>query len=355
MNIDYSFTSSHDFGTDSTFEDLHLGLQSPFPSFQNFNPLSPLFPPEIDPKSNSVPSFLGRASFPDMATQPESLLERLSVMETNLVDPASTIFVNMPLAIGWKFQEETLTLDSYSKCIGRLSVLSTELYEHSTTIPSLAIYEPNTPEEELDDAMNPPKIYRLDETFRVSQEMIDIYPTVLNVCSPRHQSNKATCFLGSPSNLDSSKSISVDHSTILLALSCHLRLIEIFDGLLTHMGICVETQGVSCTSYDKRVILHAPVVKIGNFEPPQASAVPMQMLLIVQLVSQLSNYASELVAKIKALRDHEKSIRDGVSDMSQATFALSLAAAENVSEKAKAINKTLAALRNQMLGSGLLA
>lgn len=325
-------------------------MQSPFSSF-DINPVSPL-PSSFTTKPDTIP-VLNRPPVPFSYHLPRPQVQaQTSLMDMKLVEPDSTQFGNIPIAIGWKFQRQTLSLDTVGRCVGRLSSLSNVLYEHSLTLPPLTVYEPSTPEEDLDRVINPPVEYHLDETFRLTQEMIDIYPTVINLCSvglsiPLVNAGSSV----RPESLNIPKSKVVDHSTLLLGLSCHLRLIDIYDALFAHMQVCVFHRG---DIPNINVVFVAPVIKIGNFVPPQSSSVPMQMLLFIQLASQLSSYSADLVAAIKALQDGDDMARNETSS-ANCISAFTLATAESVSEKAEGMTKTLADLRHQILDSGLLA
>jgi hypothetical protein len=70
---------------------------------------------------------------------------------------------------------------SVTQCIRQLSELSIGLFEHSNTIPPQSIHDLAPEDEMYQDTMNDRardySSYRVDDTFRLTQELIDLYPS----------------------------------------------------------------------------------------------------------------------------------------------------------------------------------
>ncbi|CAG8949985.1 hypothetical protein HYFRA_00004317 [Hymenoscyphus fraxineus] len=161
--------------------------------------------------------------------------------------------------------------------------------------------------------------YALEDTCRLTQALIDIYPSFLEsfITHPLPQipntnqscpSNRLTNTDIEPSQLSlpdpcGSKKAhenSLDHSSILLIISAHLRLIGIYEVLLHHMRMCFKPSGTDMNS--RHVTLETariPKLKVGGYVPPPSAAVPMQMLLFVNFGSQLFRFATDLACGIQ--------------------------------------------------------
>lgn len=274
-----------------------------------------------------------------------------------------------PLPTAWMVGNATPILESGSvgECVRKLSQLSSDLYEHSQTIPPLSIHDPNHPSQEKD-FQNDPQ-YFLEETFRLTQGLVDIYPAFLNTFLGHTSAQISTPpFSSSDNSPESSTSDSpeiigdaspprrqrppLDHSSILLILSCHIRIIEIYEGLFKHMEVCIKQKGTPLTR--RQEMMKVPQLSIGTFVPPPSSAIPMQMLLLIQFSSQLFNYAAELASEIDTEVEGDQ---NGVqaSPLEATTLALTRAAVANVKDRASFMTENLGTMRGMMLHSGLLA
>jgi hypothetical protein len=217
--------------------------------------------------------------------------------------------------------------------------------------------------------------YSIDELFQLTQDLIDVYPSFLNALFGTQVSSAST-----PSSMTDSSGVSndtntstppdqtsragpmlvprggsrkapPDHSSILLILSVHLRLIGVYEELFKHMSVCMNHKGEILTPGQMEVNLAAPQLRMGSYKPPPSSAIPMAMLLFVQFSSQLSNYATELAAEIQDSGEGEPHSSGAKSNPN----ALLRAAAEDVQKRAKNMADELCRVRNAMLNSGLLA
>ena len=264
---------------------------------------------------------------------------------------------------------------SVNKCIRQLSKLSISLFEHSNTIPPLTIHEPIPENEDQQETMNSRAKkyanYSVDETFRVTQELIDIYPSFLELFTKRQVSHSSKSSnvqrtLNSPVDAEQRfehfgpvaqpllNSVNLDHSSILLILSCHLRVIDIYEQLFKHMNACIELRGL--TSAQDEPTFMAPQLRIGSYVPPIAAAVPMQMLLLIHFATSLCDFAVELDGNI---REPETGCpgagnsQDGHSR--DEAKALSLVSAQKVKERATGMLQHLGSVRGLMLREGHLA
>lgn len=154
-----------------------------------------------------------------------------------------------------------------------------------------------------------------------------------------------------------SNPLHLDHSSILLILSCHLRLMDIYDQLFLHMKVCLKQRGSKGMEYNpKQAYFQAPKLTIGKFVPPPETAVPMQILLLVHFVTTLSDYATELEGHIRQPENGIASSRSFENDRSgNGVAALSLASAQKVKERATGMVQDLGFLRSSMQSEGIVA
>jgi hypothetical protein len=145
----------------------------------------------------------------------------------------------------------------------------------------------------------------------------------------------------------------LDHSSILLILACHLRLIGIYEALFKHMHACLKQREISWTQ--QQSTLNVAPLKIGSFEPPPSAAIPMQMLLLVQFASQLFNYAADLASELGVPEGGTPNSESSNGNSSDNSLALTRAAAENVRSRASNMSQELGFMRALMLQSGHLA
>ena len=139
-------------------------------------------------------------------------------------------------------------------------------------------------------------------------------------------------------------------------ISCHLRLISIYEVLFQHMHHCFDSKGADILPQQAR--LTAPQIKIGSYIPPSSATIPLQMLLLIQFASQLYMYAADLAAEIPALSVSTGSNASSSSSLGTAddqTMLLTKAAADNVKDKAQMMSQTIGDFRGRILASELLA
>jgi len=235
-------------------------------------------------------------------------------------------------------------------------------------MPPLSIHDPGPT-----DATKDYSSYSVDELFQLTQSVIDVYPCFLNTffgsqssqaSSPDSMTESSGGSTGTnastPQNQRSndepaqessriSRKAPPDHSSILLMLSCHLRLIGIYQHLFKHMKVCAEQKGIAHTPGQIQATFSVPQLRVGSYRPPPSSAIPMQMLLFVHFASQLSSYAADLATEVQG-QDIGESFSMRIDDQG----TLSRAAAEDVKGRAKDMFDELGKVRNKMVSMGLL-
>ena len=357
----------HDLLHDSTFGDMNFENQSEYsplefdlPSFPNFrgpdnkmnNPLqfrSP--PPTIDRSLDCSPFRRPFSPLPDPNLSPLHLA--VTLQNSQLPVWAGDVRKNQ---------------QSIGQCIRRLSDLSVRLYEHGATIPPQSIHNTIPENESYVDVMNArAKVYanyKVDDTLQLTQELIDVYPSFINIFA-RRKISQASHSSRTPTNFEPEKvcdqsgaslrpiapslsnPLALDHSSILLILSCHLRLIDIYDELFKHMQFCIDQKGAICASQQS---FSAPQLRIGNYVPPMTTSAPMQMFLLLHFATSLCDHAVELEECIREPGDRmESSLRSPNGRNADGMTALSLASAEKVKDRATGMLQHLSSLRTLML------
>jgi hypothetical protein len=356
-----TFPFSHDF-SDSTLNDLDLDNQVSFPQIDS-DGMAPGTHPEPLPKLAKQPQFRGE----DSSRTSNILFDPTP----NLAPPSARGPPWATTRYGHTF--ELLEPESEIDCIRKLSQLNIDLFEHSNSLPPLSIYD--TPPEDIarDSAYVGAKDYSkyvVEDTFRLTQSLVDLYPTFLNAFLPHptanNSSDNSSWLQGGMSNArfqasqypvprtaSSSQASSrppPDHSSIFLILACHMRVIDLYEALFKHMKLCLKQQGFAKTPQQVKV----PQLTIGSYAPPPSAAVPMQMLLVVQFASQLFNYSTDLASALggsEGVTPHSDSNCSAGDD----AFAATRAAVENVKSQTSSMSQEMSAMRVLLLNSGLLA
>lgn len=332
---------------ESNFYDLSWPNQTPFQLMDTGNLVAESVPKQSANLQNEFQSQMAPA-------QGQLFSPTTNGKICEVVQPRSSIQTSAEVS-------RVIELDSKSSCIQKLSQLNTELFEHSSTVPPLDIYTTST---NLEDYLIYRSKYSLEDTFRLTQSLIDMYPIFLNAFLPPPLAQSSSTngswliassdFENSQISLSPSRSTAdarksrLDHSSILLIISCHLRLISIYEALCNHMRMCFKEGGI--ITMPRQAIIEAPPLKIGNYCPPPSAAVGMQMLLLVQFGLQLYNYAAELASEIERC-GKESTTNDSphVRNESDDTLVLTRGAAEHVKSAALKMAQDLGAMRDQAL------
>ncbi|KAG0647640.1 Isoflavipucine cluster transcription factor [Hyphodiscus hymeniophilus] len=373
-------------------ESIDIGANWSYNSYDTFRPMvaDPSFVdmglvgqdelPQLDFTLPALPKYADKMDNvlqlcnPPFDLQSRGLLcsHKLNPVEPTLPSPSQPLLaVQTPKIPSWNgHSKEQPQQRSATHCIRQLSELSVSLFEHSNTIPPQSIHDPIPENEVYEEAMSlraqDYAYYTADETFRVTQELIDIYPSFIELFARRNvslpeESEAQTSPTGDqrvdrlgPIIPNFSNPERLDHASILLILSCHLRLLDIYDELFKHMEVCIEQRGIVCNP--RQATFSAPQLKIGNFTPPVTAAVSMQILMLVHFATSLCDYAVELDRQVQ---DSENGCANGEilpSDQGgDGARLLSVVSSRQVKERASAMLQHLSSLRALMLREGLMA
>jgi len=200
--------------------------------------------------------------------------------------------------------------------IRQLAEFSINLDHHASLIPPLAVHRLGS------DQRPSVPCFSLDRTFHLTQCLVDIYPEFIKTFVHKEQSDGRQppfeCLLTlEPSSLEPSLEPALDptpnlddtsrtgntapastsfssgqrsHASILLILSCHHRLIDIWESIFSHIyATPADTLGQHCQKF-----------KIGSFVPSTSSStVPLEIVMVAELATQLLERIQGLVDEIK--------------------------------------------------------
>ena len=359
--------------SDNSFVNMDLEAFGDF-SELSFNP--PQFPDYTDKMDNllhisrpQTPAFEGSFLDPSSAWP-------LDTLEANICSPPALVLApQSPQCILTGTINKQHQQWSATQCIRKLSELSISLFEHGKTIPPLSIHDP-VPENEkhLEKTKYEAQgfgSYSVDETFLLTQGLIDIYPLFIDMFARRktfhpNMSNvqrSSRCqqittdqrveqFGPVASSLSSP--LDLDHSSILLVLSCHSRLIDIYDQLFKHMKICLEDICIQSTVQQHSY--KAPQLRIGNYVPPAATAVPMQLLMLLHFATSLCTYAIELDEHVQERGNGHPSAGRNISGTDEEGMrALSGNSSRKIRERASAMLQHVNSLKGLILKGNLMS
>lgn len=183
-----------------------------------------------------------------------------------------------------------------------LSDLNVELFTLSSSIP-----KPPTSTSQPLSWKN--KDFAIDKTFQLSQKLIE----VLDKLYPRYRTTARDCstlqYTKEPEFLN--QSISFDHASLLLVLSCYQRLIEAYNDIFGNMQACLDR---SATTMPEDYV-QMPNMKVGSFSLPNSSA--LQITLVLQLARHLLQRMGVI---IKALDQSRGAVSDDMNDLISLTF-----------------------------------
>ena len=179
------------------------------------------------------------------------------------------------------FCSETISANSSLSTLSiirELSNLNVKLYAHASSIPK----PPNSATEPLSWK---DKDFAMDQTFELSQSMI----ALLNRLSPpRYMENSLN---NSPKfgslNPQSSHPLAdpespcIDQASMLIILSCHMRLMETYDYIFRNMQACLDRSSIMAPED----YVSLPSVSVGSFSFPPTSA--MQLTMVLHCASEI--------------------------------------------------------------------
>ena len=254
-----------------------------------------------------------------------------------------------------------------------LNKLNLDLYNHKSTIPSQSIHDfelkDNLP---MGRGAEQWRKYPLDDTFQLTQTLVNLYPRFMETFMTTPPTFPITSCLGDnaqgsipngsiyghtiahpgarPREASSPASVAIDHSSVFLLVSCHTCLIEIYEEILQHSVHCEDNIGIT-----KESEFLSPALKLGKYAPPLSVAIPMLMLMLDQMASQLLDHANTLVACLEELRSNIENRNSDHRVGAQNLNTMSLPGAKAVQKRASQMYQRIADLRKTVLGKALLA
>jgi hypothetical protein len=151
----------------------------------------------------------------------------------------------------------------------------------------------------------------LEQLFTWSQRLVDLYPAGLDTAFKQQVDTQQCCVPNCvhhdrlPEGLEDEigglvrsahEPKLLDPFVLNLLLTCHSRVMDVFDQLLLHVTTCAK---LSFTTPEfQETQLHIPVLKVGDFiASPEASS-SMQAALLIHMASILLDRAKQLLEKI---------------------------------------------------------
>jgi hypothetical protein len=359
---------------DSTYGIMNLGNMDEYPPLNFDMPSLPTFR-ESGEKLNGVLHFRSPSPLTIHASNSSPFGRYFSPLaDADMSSSQAAVALHDPQLQVWAGHMKGPQEQSVSQCIRQLSELSRRLYEHGITIPPQDIHAPVPENEPYEDVMNTRaqnyENYKADDTLQITQELIDIYPSFMDLFTRRKVAyapqtpQDSTAFdlntlndvqpkevLG-PIAPSITNPLALDHSSILLIVSCHSRLIDIYDELFKHMQVCIDQRGMAFTP--EQTTFKAPQLRIGNYVPPTGTAIRMQMLLLLHFATSLCDHAVELESHIREPEDGAGSSKNSQSAIGGDEMkALSLALAKMVKDRANRMVLHLSSMRAMMLKDGM--
>lgn len=366
--IDWTFPLNN-LGADLTFDDMDFGMRDDFPQIDIPLPVTTAWESHSQkymdsPQVRNPPLFFNDGSdYPTPQVQPDLIPPKFPPLKKRACD------------FEWGDHSSTGYQHSEKQIIHRLSQLSIRLYDHIKTIPPQTIYEQPPPAQTgsiaaTEEAENEHfESFSLDETFKLTQDLVDIYPVFMDTFLKRRSSQyeARSYHTDSPDSQASSpceglvqmnestypnraiyEPVQRDHASILLLLSCHVRLIDVYEELLKHMAACVGDTTHRKPHQHSRC--DVPTMKIGQYTAPPSSAIQMQLMLFVHLSAQLAENAADFAAQLRDSRDEKERMGDYMegSYRDEASM-LSLATAEKVKGRASNMFQEMSVARTKVL------
>ena len=231
---------------------------------------------------------------------------------------------------------------SVASLIQKLSDTNVKLFQHSATIPPVIESSPNLSEalgnQEKDGNTSSTshsllyfgQEFAIDQTFLLSQQLIDIlnelFPRFLKNSSLREQS-RTPLLMQSPSSSPRASSNTnqtpttdanpfasyLDQGSILLVLSCYMRVIDIYDKICGHIRNCVSDTSPAA----KATQLTLPGLSIGGFSLHKSPA--MKIMLMLQLAEQLLDCIRDIVGLVGSPTSISGNFRRGGASIGDVT------------------------------------
>jgi len=323
---------------DCAFNELDFG--NAFPMFDFSIDTLPTSPDTYFLKPKGI---IQRPAF-DAFSLPDEVMPAASQMDLSFVPPRQPPLIDQKTPTGGREPKTNITYSPPKRAlVHQLSALSVGLYDHINTIPSLFIHDA-FPRGHDSDRPGDYQEFNVDETFRLTQDLVDIYPVFIENFLKRPHSPRTSPPLQGIVFNDQQDLIRYppdppDHSSILLFLSCHVRLLDIFEEIFKHVEYCMVP--------GSELYYTPPRLRIGNYTAPPETAKQMQIMLLIRLANQLDERASDFAAQIRRPGHDEKGTRDDIE-------ALTIATSESVKTRAGNMARKLNGIFTALQGTAYL-
>ncbi|KKY17963.1 putative transcription factor aceii [Phaeomoniella chlamydospora] len=262
----------------------------------------------------------------------------------------------------------------------QLTELSEKLTKHLSTIPSLSVHSLsrippvdwdetigigsqtmpfNGPETDYEKAAKSSK-YSVEDSLKLNQALVDLYGS-LQENLPQHSS------LGKGDH-DLSESIesstvscareSVDYAAILLALSCHHRIIEMWTKVISHIDVMAKKGILNNSEFGRK----APCsqVKIGSFVPQSTEMVATVMMALLgdcfgALFECIQGFTAALESSWPLLScDGDRNPFTIAEGLDEATFRSTVSACEAVQARTMRLKDELTGVRSVLVDAEVM-
>jgi hypothetical protein len=236
-------------------------------------------------------------------------------------------------------------------CISSLSELSVELYRHSSTLPPLTVHGSHlhwrTPQ-----PSDCPE-FKMENTFIFTVQLLDIYPKFLASLSvdDTKRSQPVEIIENQPLHAFSQ---GPDHASIFLLISCHNRLVDVYNQMFGHTRVVLERHSnfPPCIEGQESCIK----MSIGAFEVPESTSITMQFLMIFEWAVQLTEHAHNLAQMVtstvrRETAPHSARINEDMTSglaASQEALEATVLACKKLRSRADEMTKAVDSLRTSL-------
>lgn len=141
-------------------------------------------------------------------------------------------------------------------------------------------------------------VFPLDQTFHLTETLVNLYPRFMDAFI-RDEQSQSSYFSTSMNSMDHLQSGSLrthnswpNHSSIFHMLSCHHRVIDIWDLIFQHIPLCISQNSFKPGEQPY------PPLKIGEFQSSPQAAIPMEFMMCFSFITQLYDEVQDLVDEI---------------------------------------------------------
>ena len=191
--------------------------------------------------------------------------------------------------------------------------LAIKLGEHAATVPPMSIHRLPRPwlveatptgerngsvAQSHDSTRVAPITHRpsfaIDDTFHLTQSLIELYPSFVDLAFRPSAHSRGEVHTEPSSEAGHETQPELDHASVLLILSCHHRLVDVWESIFAHFEAVLdrgEQLGRRCGK-----------IAVRSFEPPQAMGVKIQMVLMIQFAEELCAHIRRLLKELALTR-----------------------------------------------------